>query len=133
MREGRIVRLAFPRCVKSLCDRIRKLERRGTERMKTDEREKCMRTIEEAVAHLHSLGYGHNDISATSIMFDQGGDALLTGAGSCTPLGEKIKNGGVAEGWRGPMFWGQEFNTSSVECDRACLKYVDEWLSGTQE
>lgn len=131
--EGRIVRLAFPRCVESLYDRTQKLERQGVERMKTAGREKCMRAIEEAVAHLHSLGYGHNDISATSIMFDKGGDALLTGVGSCTRLGERIKNGGVAGGWRGPMYWGQEFNTSSVECDRACLKYVDEWLSGTQE
>lgn len=130
--DGRIVRLAFPQYVETLDDRIQKLERNGVERLKTDERKKCMRTIGAAVTRLHSLGYGHNDISATNIMFDEGGDALLLGVGSCTRLGEKIKKGGVAGGWRGPMLWGQEFNKSSVECDWACLKYIDEWLSGMQ-
>ncbi|OAR02447.1 hypothetical protein LLEC1_05955 [Akanthomyces lecanii] len=131
--DGRIVRLAFPLYVETLYDRIQKLERHGVERMNADEREKCMRTIGEAVTHLHSLGYGHNDISAANIMFDQSDDALLIDVGSSTRLGEKIKKGGVAGGWRGPLFWGQEFNTSSAECDQACLKYIDEWLSGTQE
>ncbi|OAA55110.1 Protein kinase-like domain protein [Cordyceps fumosorosea ARSEF 2679] len=135
--EGRIVRLAFPRYVESLYERVERM-RPGTaaaaeERMGPEERRACMRAVGAAVAHLHRLGYAHNDVSATNIMFDAEGGAVLIDLDSCTPMGEHIKKGGVVGGWRGPMFSGREFKISSVECDEVSLRYIDDWLSGKQK
>ncbi|TQV90814.1 hypothetical protein V2A60_002495 [Cordyceps javanica] len=131
--NGRIVRLAFPHYFESLYDRIQRAQLNGEERMEPGERSKCMHAIRKAVAHLHSLGYAHNDISASNIMFDKDGNAVLIDLDSCTPFGEKIGKGGIVGGWRGPRFWEQRFETSSVECDEASLQYIDDWLSGKQE
>ncbi|EGX89074.1 Protein kinase-like domain [Cordyceps militaris CM01] len=130
--DGRIVRLAFPKYAESLEDRINKARSPGASQMTSGERKKCMQSIREAVAHLHSLGYAHNDISATNIMFDEDDRALLIDLDSCASFGNKIQKGGIAGGWRGPHFWAQSFEISSVECDEASLRYIEDWLSTEQ-
>ncbi|KAJ3495878.1 hypothetical protein NLG97_g3069 [Lecanicillium saksenae] len=107
---------------------VRMVELKCGAAMEAAERKTIMRSIREAVVHIHSLGYAHNDISASNIMFDKDNNAVLIDLDSCVPLGEKIKKGRRVGGWRGPMFWGQEYKISSVECDDACLEYIENWL-----
>lgn len=120
--DGRIVRLAFPKYIETLGGRV------ARDSLPIEEQETCMKSIEEAMRHLHSLGYAHNDISASNIMFDTNGAAILVDLDSCTLFGDKIKKGGVVGGWRGPLHWGQQFKYSSIECDELSLQYVRNWL-----
>lgn len=125
---GRIVRLALPRYVETLSDRVS-----GPARITDEERRACLDGVRSAAAHLHALGYAHNDISASNIMFDSGGEAVLIDLDSCTPIGEKLKKGGVVGGWRGPHYCGRRFERSSVECDELSLQYIQDWLVSLDE
>lgn len=127
--NGRIVRLAFPKFATTLGDRVEQVRKGKAPPSGAQEQQAIMRTIKDAVAHIHSMGYAHNDISASNIMFDGSGKAVLIDLDSCVPFGDKIKKGGRAGGWRGPFQWGQQFEFSSVECDLESIKYIENWLS----
>ena len=127
---GRIVGLAFPRYVQDLMARVDEARAQPPTCFPPEAQSACMDSIESAVRHLHSMGYGHNDISAPNIMFDGDGNAILIDLDSCTPLGEKIIKGGVVGGWRGPGFSKHEFTHSSIECDEVSLQYIRDWLAG---
>lgn len=127
--DGRIVRLAFPRYAESLSDRAERAERGDLADFPLPELLGYVDGVEAAAAHLHALGYAHNDISAVNVMLTAENVPVLIDLDSCAKLGDKIKKGGIVGGWKGPYQWGQEFKESSVECDKASIQYMRVWLT----
>lgn len=52
--------------------------------------EKCLTDIRMGIAHMHQVGYAHNDINPRNVMFDSDGKAVLIDFDSCRPLGNKL-------------------------------------------
>ena len=128
VREGRLVGLAFPKYVETLSARVETTRKAGSAHFTVEQGQTWMDSIQSAARHLHSVGYGHNDISACNIMFDRNDVPVLIDFDSCTPLGEKLTKGGVVGGWRGPRFSKEQFQKSSVECDECSIQFVRDWL-----
>lgn len=97
--EGWVVRLALRRYIKSLDDYCQsEMLDQSTIQWLMD----CLDQIEAASEHLHSLGFAHNDISPSNIMFDKTGKSMLIDLDSCAPLGSTLTKGGLVTGWKGP-------------------------------
>lgn len=47
-----------------------------------------MKTIEDGVAHLHSLGLAHNDLKPSNVMVDRHGKAVLIYFGGSAEFGK---------------------------------------------
>ena len=129
VQDGRIVQLAFPKYVERLCDKVQRAQKGDLADFPLQELLVHIDRVEEAVDHLHALGYAHNDIGALNIMFDDDDVPVLIDLDSCTKFGGRIKKGGTAGGWLGPFEWGQAFKESSIECDKASMQYLRDWLT----
>lgn len=49
-----------------------------------------MADLRSAVQHLHKLGFCHNDINSSNIMFDEQDEVVLIDFDSCAAEGEKL-------------------------------------------
>ncbi|KAF3768319.1 hypothetical protein M406DRAFT_251174 [Cryphonectria parasitica EP155] len=129
--EGRLVRLVFGKYSKSLEDCLQfGLPWEFT----LQQCEDFMDGIEEAVAHMHSLGLAHNDISPSNIMFDDMGRAVLIDFDACAPLESCLTKGGLVGGWKGPVVGqGLQFEVSSAECDKLAIKEIRKDLAEALE
>ncbi|KAJ7647847.1 hypothetical protein FB45DRAFT_998768 [Roridomyces roridus] len=82
--------------------------------------------VEEAIKHLHSLGYAHNDLNPHNIMISKAGDPILIDFDSSLPLGLKLTKGGTFE-------WEYEGGVSAKENDLWALAELREWIEGRRE
>ncbi|CRK20570.1 hypothetical protein BN1723_000384 [Verticillium longisporum] len=98
-----------------------------------DTRVKTMKTVKEAVCHLHKLGLAHNDLSPLNIMFGRGSsdEPVVLDFDTCHPEGTKLAKGGIVGDWEGTSI--KKFDVSSFECDFQALFYLEEWLSRQQK
>ncbi|KAM0224777.1 hypothetical protein ACHAQD_001571 [Fusarium lateritium] len=83
--------------------------------------------VKAGVAHLHSLGLVHNDISSSNIMLDAGDNPVIIDFDSCTREGEKLLKFGTPD-------WSIEgVKTGSRENDFYGLARLEEHLSHLEE
>jgi hypothetical protein len=83
---------------------------------------RCLADVRAAVAHLHALGYAHNDLNPHNIMVDEDDEVVVIDFGSCQPFGAKLMSTGTY-GWID-----DEFTTSEREHDVAALDKIEAWL-----
>jgi serine/threonine protein kinase len=80
--------------------------------------------ITGAVAHIHSLGLGHNDLSPHNIMINDNQDPVIIDMETCMaesmPAMCKIGTSGWSDNW-----W-----TSSLRNDEIALERIRLWLNG---
>lgn len=127
VKAGRVVRLALKSYNKTLHER---LQRETRQDFGPQQRRACMDQVEAAVAHLHSLGLAHNDISPTNIMFDDDGQAVLIDLDACAPQGTPLVKGGWTTGWKGPIAGeGLQSMRSSVACDARAIQEIRNHLA----
>lgn len=117
-----IVRLVFRSHIETLS------RRREDMNFSPQQRQDCMDKVESAAKHLHSLGLAHNDISPANIMFGDGDSVFLIDLESCLPWGHRLSKGGLVGGWRGPFGNGQQFESSSAQCDILAIEDIRRWL-----
>lgn len=56
------------------------------------EGEKVLACVAAALRHLHQMGYCHNDISPSDIMFHEDGRVVIIDFDSCRPIGETLSD-----------------------------------------
>jgi len=114
--DGRIAGICLDRLDQNLCSRRDNKE----ERLDVA---KVVREVGEALAHLHRLGYCHNDVNPQNIMVTKDDKAVLIDFDSCLRIGEPLtKAKGTMAGW------GLGLTTSSVETDNHGLARVEKYL-----
>ncbi|KAM0306239.1 hypothetical protein HYE67_002249 [Fusarium culmorum] len=84
--DGRIRGLCWDRYAITLHDHVRE--------GKPIDSERILRGVQDALRHIHSLGYCHNDIKDCNVMLDDDGNAVIIDFDSCMPQGEKLLKGG---------------------------------------
>ncbi|CZT06280.1 hypothetical protein WAI453_006285 [Rhynchosporium graminicola] len=125
--KGLIVRLAFRKYFNVLPDRV--WVPNSTIDFPAEARIKCMDGIAAAAKHLHLLGYAHNDISPSNIMFDGNDVPILIDLDSCGRFGSKIRKGGAVNRWRSSVQdGGMTFEVADVEFDELAIEYLRKWL-----
>lgn len=92
-----ILGVCFAKCKKNLWDRI--IVDKDTSLARPDLLEAVLAGIRNGIEHIHSLGYCHNDVNATNIMFDDNNTPIIIDFETCCPEGEELtlKRGMV--GW----------------------------------
>ncbi|KAI0104977.1 kinase-like domain-containing protein [Nemania sp. FL0031] len=58
--------------------------------LSAEDKKRIMEDIRSGVAHLHSLGFVHNDLNPTNIMLTDDGTAVVIDFDSCRPAGEPL-------------------------------------------
>ncbi|KAF7327362.1 Protein kinase domain-containing protein [Mycena kentingensis (nom. inval.)] len=111
----RIACLCFERCEATLVDAVNK---------GTPDTPRILDGIRDAITHLHSLGYAHNDINPRNIMLAQDGRPVLIDFDSAMKLGEPLGIKGATFGWE------YEGDVSKAENDLWGLKEVEKYLAG---
>ncbi|RNJ58248.1 hypothetical protein D7B24_004887 [Verticillium nonalfalfae] len=81
-----------------------------------DTRVKTMKTVKEAICHLHNLGLAHNDLSPLNIMFVWGSsdEPVALDFDTCHPEGAKLTQGGIVMNWEGAS--SKHSDMPSFEC-----------------
>ncbi|KAF2799822.1 serine/threonine-protein kinase-like protein [Melanomma pulvis-pyrius CBS 109.77] len=81
---------------------------------------------ESAVAHLHSLGLAHNDLSPVNIMLDECDRPFIIDFGSCKPFGSRLMEVGT-EGWveDHSIFSEQRHDDTALQKIRAWLEKME--------
>ncbi|KAJ7214833.1 hypothetical protein GGX14DRAFT_443241 [Mycena pura] len=77
--------------------------------------------LEDALKHLHSLGYAHNDINPNNVMLSQSGDLIVVDFDSCQPLGEGLEKGPTPD-------WEYPGDISVTNNDLWALEKMREWI-----
>jgi len=90
---NRIFALALQKLGPSLHDKLKSGDQQSFFNV-----ENCYADISAAVEHIHSLGYAHNDIDPSNIMFDGQGRVVLIDFDSCAKEGVEHWKGGT-DGW----------------------------------
>lgn len=116
VKEDRIVGICLERCEETLYNRT-------WIRRQAVDKETVMESIHRAARHLHSLGFCHNDISITNVMFREDGTVVLIDFDSCQRNGERL---GSKKGTVG--FFDHSVTTSKFENDMYSIKKVNEYL-----
>ncbi|KAF2676044.1 hypothetical protein K458DRAFT_380584 [Lentithecium fluviatile CBS 122367] len=81
-----------------------------------------MRGIRAGVAHLHSLGFAHNDLNPTNIALGGNENPILLDFGSCRKFGEDLLSGGTF-GWVV-----EDYSTSARRHDESAMDKIEAWL-----
>jgi len=115
--NGYIVGIALEKCTKTL-------EERCQDTTTPFNVSACLSQIAAALAHLHDLGYCHNDIKPGNIMVRADDTAVLIDFDSCLPVEELLSKGkGQTPGWYDTMA-----TTSNVKNDWLGLAKVEDFL-----
>ncbi|PSR84384.1 kinase-like domain-containing protein [Coniella lustricola] len=124
--DGLLVRLVFPKLRNSLSEYI---ESGKLKEFTIKQRLEWMEQVEAGATHLHTLGFAHNDISPSNIMFTETGHIKLIDLDACAPLGSRLAKGGYVTGWKGP-FGGKsdQYKHSSVDCDKMAIQEIRGYL-----
>ncbi|KAK1079000.1 hypothetical protein LTR33_006760 [Friedmanniomyces endolithicus] len=77
--------------------------------------------IRAGVAHLHSLGYAHNDLNPMNIGINYDGRAIVLDLGSCGMFGSALVSAGTPG-------WADEIYTSEPENDLKAMELLEAWL-----
>ncbi|KAJ7161730.1 kinase-like domain-containing protein [Mycena filopes] len=80
--------------------------------------------LDDAVRHLHSLGFAHNDINPNNIMVSADGRPIIIDFDSSLELGKPLENKGASPDWQYPG------STSAEQNDLWALAHLREWLAG---
>ncbi|KAI1111698.1 kinase-like domain-containing protein [Nemania sp. NC0429] len=101
------------------------------------EKKRAFQDIQDGIAHLHSIGFAHNDLNPTNVMIAEDGTAVIVDFDSCSPIGELMGPKGPTMGWGGPQpgepGWGAppgERQLTTTEGDLRNLKQMKEYLLG---
>lgn len=62
------------------------------------DRARWMKNIENGLAHLHGLGFAHNDLKQGNVMIDENGNAILIDFGGSAEFGKEVQSYGCP-GW----------------------------------
>ncbi|KAI0311091.1 hypothetical protein OF83DRAFT_1177914 [Amylostereum chailletii] len=84
--------------------------------------DRVMDSIRAGLAHLHGLGYAHNDLNPTNVVLDPEAHAVIIDFGSCIPIGSLLSL------CYGTPPWTNEAKVSSEENDRYGLEKMDVWI-----
>lgn len=90
-----------------------------------------LESVRNGLAHLHSLGFAHNNINPSNIMFfnKDSDEAVIIGLGSCRAIGSTLNDYLVRmEGW-----YDKKADTSLPSNDLDALDEIAEWLSDKRE
>ncbi|KAK0365380.1 hypothetical protein LTR59_010108 [Friedmanniomyces endolithicus] len=74
------------------------------------------------VAHLHSLGYAHNDLNPMNIALDKNDQPVILDFGSCRKFGDTLLSGGT------PGWIDEDYSISSPLHDEVALEKIASWL-----
>lgn len=114
-RRGRIVGIA-----------LEKYEQILQYRFEDDPREfdisACINGIRDGIAHLHSLGYAHNDLNPMNIALDKCDQPVVLDFGSCRKFGEQLLSGGT------PGWIDEDYSISARQHDESALEKIELWL-----
>jgi len=113
--DGRIAGICLDRLDEDLCSR------RDNKNKPPLDVKRVVLDVGEALAHLHKLGYCHNDVNPQNIMVTRDDKAVLIDFDSCLLIGEPLTKGTMAG-------WGLGSTTSRVETDNYGLAQVEKYL-----
>ncbi|KAK0878493.1 hypothetical protein LTR91_026053 [Friedmanniomyces endolithicus] len=82
----------------------------------------CIDGIRAGVAHLHSLGYAHNDLNPMNIALDKNDQPVILDFGSCRKFGDTLLSGGT------PGWIDEDYSISSPLHDEVALEKIASWL-----
>ena len=120
--DGWILGLCFAKYKKTLWQRI--ILDKDTSLACPDLSEAVLAGIRDGIEHIHSLGYCHNDINATNIMFGDDDAPIIIDFDACRPEGEEL---GLKKGTKG---WYDESSTHSCrENDYYGLRKIKEFIN----
>ncbi len=81
-----------------------------------------MKGIRAGIAHIHGLGFAHNDLNPTNIMFGDDDTPVIIDFDSCRAQGEKLNKGGTP-GWDEGYI-----DTSAKENDFIAIELIRKYL-----
>ena len=96
--------------------------------LSVDERDGYIHKIRNALQHLHNLGFVHNDINPSNIMFDDKDEPIIIDFNSCCRIGESLDNIGRTPGW-----YDHSVRVSLPKNDLDALDEIFEWLSDEEK
>ena len=129
-REGRITGLVIDKYGEDLgnyCASHR--DEAGTITIGDIDKERFLTAVEDAVRHLHSLGYAHNDLNSRNIMVNEDRLPVLVDFEACRKIGEKLPYTRGTEGWVNPE---DDLSVSDACHDRYGLAKVREWMDNPE-
>ncbi|KAK1585111.1 kinase-like domain-containing protein [Colletotrichum navitas] len=132
--RGRVSGLCLERCALTLAEKVdprhlNKNEFLSSGRLLVDDT-LHLDGILSAVAHLHSLGLVHNDITPSNILIAEDGGLLLGDFDSSCRIGKPLMDGSTGtkrtHGWHDP-----NITLASPQNDLDALKELQTWLIGS--
>ncbi|RKK90381.1 hypothetical protein BFJ68_g16473 [Fusarium oxysporum] len=132
--DGRVVGLCFERYEQTLMQRVNpkalsKLDFARSDRsLVQNDMKQCLQTIRNALEHLHSIGFTHNDLNPSNIMMNRDNRAVIIDMDSSCRVGESLERKKRTYGWLD-----KDVNYSTFENDLKALDEVEIWLFGTEE
>ncbi|KAI0309543.1 kinase-like domain-containing protein [Amylostereum chailletii] len=84
--------------------------------------DRVMEGLRAGLAHLHGLGYIHNDLNPSNVVLDSDGQAVIVDFGSCVPKGEPMTLS------LGTPPWTNGAEIASEENDFYGLEKIDDWI-----
>jgi serine/threonine protein kinase len=82
--------------------------------------------IQSGVRHLHSLGFVHNDITPSNIMFEEDGRPVIIDFDSCRKIGQSLDKMKRTYGWYDP-----DIKISLESNDLDAVKEIGNWMMGS--
>ncbi|EME43204.1 hypothetical protein DOTSEDRAFT_72553 [Dothistroma septosporum NZE10] len=82
----------------------------------------CIQGIRAGVAHLHSLGFAHNDLNPANIALDKKDNPVILDFGSCRKFNEQLITAGT------PGWIDDNYKTSSPGHDRSAIQKLEVWM-----
>lgn len=125
VKRGRIVGIVLDRHTETLQQRLEgDVENFGTDDgNEIFDKDLCIRKIESAAKHIHSLGLAHNDLNPSNIMLKHE-EPIIIDFGSCQPFGKALVSAGTP-GWVDI----DGCNTSALRNDEIALDRIRTWLA----
>lgn len=113
--DGRVTALCLPKLKITLRDRVQSLRQYVNPA-------KYMPTLRASIAHLHSIGFAHNDVNPLNIMFDADDKIMLIDFDAALSLGEELIKFGTDK-WN----YGHS-DVSCIENDLNGLDLIEQYL-----
>ncbi|GKU08606.1 serine threonine protein kinase [Fusarium langsethiae] len=132
--DGRVSGLCFERYEQTLMQRVnpKALSKpdfaRSDRSLVQNDIKQCLQTIREALEHLHSIGFSHNDLNPSNIMMDKDNRAVIIDMDSSCRVGESLEKKKRTYGWLDKCV-----NYSTFDNDLKALDEVETWLFGTAD
>ncbi|KAK2471859.1 hypothetical protein H9L39_16542 [Fusarium oxysporum f. sp. albedinis] len=130
--DGRVSGLCFERYEQTLMQRVnpKALSKpdftRSDRSLVQNDIKQCLQTIREALEHLHSIGFSHNDLNPSNIMMGKDNRAVIIDMDSSCRIGESLEKKKRTYGWLD-----EHVNYSTFDNDLKALDEVETWLFGT--